>query len=216
MDGSRWERLAPLTGVAFAVLAVVGNLLQGTPPDFVDDPQKIVAFYTDNPNAIALGMNVALISLVFLVWFLGSLRRTLLAAEGGDGRLTAVAFGGGLIVTAMLMAGFAFNALGALRADEDGTIAPEVAVVLQDGSSILQGAAATMAMVALFAATAIVTIRFRALPTWLGWASVLLAVVGLIGPISWTLLLVFPLWVLVTSIVLYQRQPAPAPVVAAT
>ena len=211
MELSRWERLAPLTGVAFAVLAILGNLIQGSPPDFVDDPQKIVDFYTDNPDAILLGMNLALVSLVFLVWFLSSLRRALLAAEGGDGRLAAVAFGGGLLVTAMLLAGFALNALGALRADEDGTIAAEVAVVLQDGSSILQGLAATMAMVVLLAATAVVTLRFRALPAWLGWASLVLAVIGLIGPISWVLLLLFPLWVLATSIVLYQRQSVPDP-----
>lgn len=157
-------------------------------------------------------MNLALVSLVFLVWFLSSLRRTLLAAEGGDGRLTAVAFGGGLITTALLMAGFALNALAALRADEDGTIAAEVAVVLQDGSSILQGLAATMAMVVLLAATAIVTLRFRALPIWLGWASVVLAIIGLIGPISWIVLLLFPLWVLATSIVLYRQQAVPASV----
>ena len=216
MDRSRWGRLAPLTGVAFAVLAILGNLLQGSPPDFVDDPQKVVDFYTDNPGAILVGMNLALISLVFLVWFLSSLRRTLLAAEGGDGRLTAVAFGGGLIVTAMLMAGFAFNALGALRAEEDGTIAPEIAVVLQDGSSIFQGLAAPIAMAVLLGATAMVTLRFRPLPIWLGWASVLLAVIGLIGPISWILLLLFPLWALVTSVLLYQRQAVPAPVNATT
>jgi len=84
-------------------------------------------------------------------------------------------------------------------------------VVLQDGSSILQGLAATMAMEVLLAATAIVTPRFRALPAWLGWASTLLAVIGLIGPISWVLLLLFPLWMLVTSIVLYQRQSVSAP-----
>jgi len=161
-------------------------------------------------------MNLALISLVFLVWFLASLRRTLLEAEGGDGRLTAVAFGGGLLVTAMLLAGFALNALGSLRADEDGAIAAEVAVVLQDGSSVLQGLAATMAMVVLLASTAIITMRFRALPIWLGWVSALLAVIGVIGPISWTLLLVFPLWVLVTSIVLYQRQNTSAPTTATT
>jgi len=71
--------------------------------------------------------------------------------------------------------------------------------------------AAPMAMVVLLAATAIVTMRFRALSVWLGWVSALLAIIGLIGPISWVLLLLFPLWVLVTSIVLYRRQAVPAP-----
>lgn len=40
MERSRWERLAPLTGAAFAVLAVIGNILRGSPPDFLDDPRR--------------------------------------------------------------------------------------------------------------------------------------------------------------------------------
>jgi len=213
MDGSRWERLAPLTGVVFTVLAVAGNALQGSSPDFLDEPQKIVDFYVDSSDTIGLGMNLAAVSLVFLVWFFASLRRTLLAAEGGDGRLASIAFGGGLVATALLMASFALNGLGGLRAGEDDTIGAEVAVVLYDGSSILAGLGATMAMVVVLVATAIAVFRFRPLPSWLGWVSVLLAVIGLFGPISWVLLLLFPLWVLVTSILLYQRQAplSPAP-----
>ena len=206
MFSSRWDRLGPLSGVVFFVLVVVGNLLQGEPPDFLDDPDVIAAFYLDNSNEIMLGMSLALVSLPFLVWFLASVRRRLAADEDGQGQFNVVAFGGGLVATSMLAAGFSLNALGALRADEDGELSSDLAVVFSDASSVFLGLAGPIGMAMLLGAFAIVVLRFRGLPAWFGWLSALLALVGLVPPVSWTLLLAFPVWVLIASILLYRRE----------
>lgn len=206
MPVSRWERLGPLSGVAFVVLAVVGNFLQGESPDFLDDPGTLTEFYVDNADNILIGMSLALISLLFLVWFLASLRRRLAVDEGSRGEFNMAAFGGGLLATAMLAAGFSLNALGGLRADEDGELSSDLAVMLYDGSSILMGLAAPIGMAVLLAAVAVVVLRFRGFPVWFGWLSALVAVVGLIPPVSWILLLGFPVWVLIASVLLYRRE----------
>jgi len=47
------------------------------------------------------------IGIFFYLWFLGSLRSTLAAAEGGAGRLASVAYGAGLVGAAFFIVGLA-------------------------------------------------------------------------------------------------------------
>jgi hypothetical protein len=58
-------------------------------------------------------------------------------------------------------------------------------------------------------------IRTRVLPAWVGWASLVLALVMLIPPIGWAgLLLGFPLWTVLVSVLLWMRpaaEPSPPP-----
>lgn len=217
MPMSRWERLAPLTGIVFLVLGLVANLViyPGSAPDFVDEPSKIVAFYEDDTSAIMTTDVINLISAFFLLWFLGSLRSALRRAEGGDGRVSAIAFAGGTAGVALLLASASADLVAALRADDQDRIDPAVATALWDLSSILFGAASLMAFAVLLVATAVVTLRTRALPVWLGWGSLVIGIGLAIPPISFFVFFAFLLWVLVTSIVLYlagakTRPSAPA------
>jgi hypothetical protein len=208
MVGARWERWSPLSGAIFAVLVIAGNLLQGATPPLHGDPSEAAAFYAGSPLMIALGMSLSLISLFFLAWFLSALRQALLLREGQPGTLSTLAFGGGLTALGLLAAGFSFNAAGALRA-QNNTITADIAVVFYDGGAILMGLAATLALAIMLAATAVATHRFKVFRSWFGWLAAVLAVVGLLGPVAWLLLLLFPLWALTASILLL-RGPAPA------
>ena len=201
-----WDRRAPLSGLVFLVLAVAGNALQGSTPALHGETEAVAEFYTDKGTAIAVGMMLSLVSVFFLAWFLGSLRRHLAASEAGDGWLTSVASGGGVATLALLAAGFALNSAGALRAREAG-ISGDVAAVFYDGSLALTGLAASLTMAVLLAATAAVTLRFGALPRWFGWTSAVLALLGLVTPVSFVLSLAFPLWVAVAAVLLV-RSPA--------
>lgn len=59
--------------------------------------------------------------------------------------------------------------------------------------------------------SAILALRFGALPKWLGWLSILIGIVLLIGPIGWaSLIFATPIWVLIVSIWLYVRTPVAA------
>ena len=95
MADSNWERFAPLTGVVFVVLLVAGVVVINN-YDYLPPAGEIESFYEDNSTMISVGAFLALLSVFFFLWFLGSVRSTLRIAEGGTGRLSAVAFGGGV------------------------------------------------------------------------------------------------------------------------
>jgi len=206
MTTVNWRDRAPLSGLVFVVLAVAGNALQGSTPALHGDADAVADFYNDKATAIAVGMMLSLISVFFLAWFLAALGRHLRLSEGADSWVSPLAGAGGGATLTLLAAGFALNSAGALRARESG-IAPDVAVVFYDSSLALTGLAASVAMAVLLAATAVITLRFGALPRWFGWVSAVLAVVGIVTPVSFVLSLLFPLWVGVTAVLLVRRSP---------
>lgn len=206
MTAVTWERRAPLTGLAFLVLAVVGNALQGSTPALHGETAAVAEFYTDKGTAIAVGMMLSLVSVFFLAWFLGSLRRRLAVSEGPGGWMTSVASSGGVATLSLLAAGFALNSAGALRARETG-IAGGVAAVFYDGSLALTGLAASLTMAVLLAATAAIVLQFGGLPRWFGWTSAGLAVLGIVTPVSFVLSLLFPVWVAVAAVLLARTSP---------
>jgi uncharacterized protein (DUF58 family) len=60
----------------------------------------------------------------------------------------------------------------------------------------------------MLAATALVILRYGALPRWLAWVSLVLALILAIVPIGWLGVIIgLPLWTLVTAVVLYTRAP---------
>ena len=67
---------------------------------------------------------------------------------------------------------------------------------------------AGIAGASLLAATGMVALRTAVLPTWLGWASLVVALLMLtvLGPIGFIAIVIgLPLWVLVVSILLWRR-----------
>lgn len=210
MAVDRIERAAPLAGVAFAVLVTAGNAVQGSTPALHGEAAAVADFYTAKATVIAIGMMLSLISVFFLAWFLAALHRRLRAAEGADGWISHLGLGGGVATVTLLAAGFAVNSAGALRAREAG-ISADVAAIFYDTGLVLVGLAATVAMAILLAATAVVALRFGGFPRWLGWTSAVLALLGLVTPVSFLLSFLFPLWVVVVAMVL-TRTRAAAPV----
>ena len=58
-----------------------------------------------------------------------------------------------------------------------------------------------------FFASAILALRYAALPKWLGWFSILIGIVLLIGPIGWAaFIFATPIWTLIVSIWLYHAD----------
>ena len=211
MVGSDRSSRVPLAGVVFLVLAVAGNAVQGSTPAMHSDGQVVAAFYEDKATAIALGMMLSIISVFFLAWFLASLRAHLARWEGSDGWISPLAWGGGVATMTLLAAGFAVNSVGALRAREGVLGGGDVAAVFYDGSQGLTGLAASIAMAVLLAASAAVVLQHGGLPRWFGWASAVLAAIGLVTPVSFLLSLLFPFWV-AGAAVLLVRAGAPAEV----
>lgn len=213
---SRIERLAPLTGIAFLVLWVVGFFVAvADSPDFLDSPAKNLKYYVDDKSSIIWGVLVSVIALAFLLWFLGSIRRTMLNAEQGDGRVTAISFAGGVVGIGLLLAAMGAFILPALRLDEDNKLSAATATTFMDLGNILFGFAAPIGFGVLLIGVGVVGVRHGAVPKWWAIISALLGIVMLIPFISWAGMgFGFPIWVLVMSILLLRdaRTEAPAQV----
>jgi hypothetical protein len=212
---ARWERLGPLAGILAVVLFVVGVIVieGGSPPGDDAAPQEYLSYYQDNDDTILLGGVIFQLGAVFFLWFLGHLRARLALAEGGVQRLTAIAFGGGLIATtcALLIPGA--DEAGALSNEQ---ITPDAAVVFNNfGDTFFIGA--EFAAAALLAATGLVVLATRVLPRWLGWVSLVFALWLLIAPVGWAaLIFAVPLWIIVVSLLLFMRPTVAEPAPAAT
>jgi hypothetical protein len=210
MTQQRWPVLAPLTGVLFVLLAVLAFIIGGETPGTDDSPQKILDFYLDNDTSQLWAGAVLAWSTVPLMFFLGVLRSTLRAAEGPTARLSAVTFGGGIVLIfgALSFAGFTFT-LGDVA--DDG-LTPQAAQALNALNSdfffpVAVGAAT------LLIATGIASLGSRALPAWLAWAALVIGIVAL-TPLGFFAFLAFLLWTLVTSVVLWRARAAGPPATA--
>ena len=73
MADSSWERFAPLTGVVFVVLLVAGVVVINN-YDYLPPAGEIESFYEDNSTTVSIGAFLALLSVFFFLWFLGSVR----------------------------------------------------------------------------------------------------------------------------------------------
>jgi hypothetical protein len=203
-----WERYAPLTGVGAVILWLLGTFLleKDDRPDG-KDTAAFVAWVEQNDTAILTGGIVFAFGVVLFVWMLGSLRETLMAAEGGNGRLAAIAFGSGIALSVCLMALYLPHAQAAF--DHTNISDTSVDALVHVGDAFFGGVG--LFSIPLLVATGLASLRYRALPRWFGWYSLVVALIVAIIPIGWLGVFVgLPLWVLLAAVLLYRRPVAAA------
>jgi hypothetical protein len=206
MDTSRLVRFAPLSGLVFFVFALAGAITMGSTPDFPGKPEEWVNYFTDDKQRVILGAWIFSYGLFFLYWFLGSLASAARDAEGGNGRVSRLAYGGGLAGTTLVLAGTGAVFMAGLRVDDGHGISNDVATVYGDLFSALGFIAAPFAFAVLVGGVTVVNSRTAFLPTWLTWVSGLLTLALLVPLISWAAIAVFGLWCAVVSILLFFRD----------
>jgi hypothetical protein len=224
MADERGRRADAATGIVAMILFIVGFALPGTPPKADDPPPEITAFFTDHRGGILAGSFIAGLGAVAFLWFLGSLRSYLREAEGGLGRLSAAAFGGGIAATAVLIASVAALSAGAFEVGGLGD--DTVNRAMYDLGTFL-GFAAGFGFAVLLGAASCSAARSGALPPWLYWlgsvaaAAQLLSTVGLFagsgffaegGVFVVIAFLIAAVWTVAVSVVMirYHRPPAVA------
>jgi hypothetical protein len=164
--------------------------------------------------ASQLAFSLEVLAFTAFLFFLGSLWGAMCRAEGGGGFLSATAFGAG-VMSITIKLGSAAPVLAA-RANT-GKLDPNLTRILQD----INNASFYLTffpLAAMLAAFALVAIRSKALPGWLGWAAAALSVAFAVGGIAgsgdlaseWPGLpmLIFTLWIVATSVVLIRRARA--------
>jgi hypothetical protein len=203
--------LAPLTGVAFVVVAIVGFAVGGEPPGADDPVQEIVDHYVDNKDSVEIGAAMVGVAAALLIFFGGYLRKVLRAAEGEGGTLSAVVLVGAAVmaVGAALDATISF-ALAESADDVDPT-AVQALQALWDNDFMPLAVGSTVFLLA----SGISVVRHAALPKWLGWAAILFGIISL-TPAGFIGFLGGALWILVVSVMLALRARPATPTTPGT
>jgi hypothetical protein len=156
--------VAAVSGVLFVVVLLVGLYVA---PDLVYPEEQVGgvagSFYVNYESRLLAQAVLFGVASVLFLFFLGGLRAFLARAEGQEPRLAPV----------VLAAGAVFTALGLLQA------ATLTALFYLEGAI---GDLALFPFAGFLAAAAMVLIRTRVLPGWLGWIGAVLGlVVGLLA-----------------------------------
>jgi hypothetical protein len=200
-------RAAAVAGVVFAVLLILGLVLirlsvpadPGLPGTWVTDP--------DRRNAVRLALNLFPFAGIAFLWFMGVLRNRLGARE--DQFLATAFLGSGLLFVVGLFSAAAV-ATGLLEALADGRI------VLPDSEAYYFGRRTVYVLLNVFAfkmaavfmfSTGTIGLRTAFLPRWVAWVGYACALVLLLVMTSWAWIgLLFPLWVLLVSLVVLATE----------
>jgi hypothetical protein len=213
MSKSGWERWGPIAGIAFVVLFVVGVSLINTPES--DEPlAKFKEFYDDAGNRaqVIISAYLLILSGIFFLWFLASLRVRLLSAEHPPGRLTSIAFAGGIVFVSMLIAAASVGAFiaGEISFGDVENINPELMRVIPDLQYPLLLIGGMFGAIAMIDAASVLIVRTGTLPRWIGWFG-FVAAVGLLFAGFFLPIILLLLWVLFVSIALLRLDPAGVP-----
>jgi len=200
----KWERWATLSGALAVPFWIASVALISTKVKGSKGPEILANYHKHSDGTLLAGLLWA-IGIVLFIWFLGSLRSRYLAAEGGAGRLTALAYGGGIAAATIAALIPVADEVGALNKNDIDASGAAVLHHFSDGFFV----AAEYTLPVFFFASAILVLRYAVLPKWLGWLSLLIGIVLLIGPIGWAaFIFATPIWILIVSVLLYMRTPA--------
>ncbi len=217
MNALSWERCARASGAVFVVLAAAAFIIAGESPKVSDSPENVVDYLDSNRGKLMVGAVLFALGFVFFLWFAAAVANHL--RENGEGRVAATvlvagaAFAAVQFVVMALFATLAFSVAGAGDA-----ILTKALYDLDIGLDNLDGLAAGLFVLA----AAVGLKRTASIPAWLAWAGLVVAALFFLRATTWAsegfwspsgdyiliAILCGLAWLLVTSIVLFLREPA--------
>jgi len=169
-----------ICGLAAVALLVGSFPFTGATPEPGASADK-VAEYLDRSSVLTwTGIDLELFGIALLIVFAGRMWAILREAEGAGGWIATTGFGAALAGLTVLLIGDATVMGAAFQAGRDG-LDPAVVGALytvQWHSDLVYGAVNAV----FFAAAALVVLRYGALPRWLGWLALVVAV-GLVATV---------------------------------
>jgi hypothetical protein len=180
--------------------------LSNDTPDTNSSTADTVSYWSAHDSRLIASAIIGTFAVIFLIWFGGSLRSALLRAEGGEGRLSTLAFAGILVIGIMGAIGSTLTFVVADTVNDVPAEATQALSVLSSDFFL-----PFLAGIALFMfATGICVLRHGGLPSWLGWAAIVIGVVS-VTPVGFIGFVLSFIWVPVVGIVLYLRGAQTAP-----
>jgi hypothetical protein len=213
------ERWAPLSGIIFVILMVVGTMFVADVPD-PDAPQQQLATYladSDNHMRNIMGAYIWVVGALAFLWFVTRLRTVLRGAEGGTATLSNLVFGAGVAFAAVWMVSAAAFAAVAYAVELRGATVsdPDFVKVLPQMAWMILLLGAGFAGLLLVLTTSILSLRTGVLPRWLAWLGIVVAI-ALPVDVIYISIGPFLLWALVASIVLLLRRDTATATAAAS
>ena len=201
------RRWLALSGVGAAVLFAVSFFSGGGTPNDDARAATVVKYFQDHRVGTQVFNLLGVIAAVLLILFAVRLREFLRDDGSDGGLLSTAAFGGALILAAgvMLDSAITFGLVRAARLNFAGP-AQTLNVLSNNDFYIIFGGIAILLLGA-----GIATVRRPALPRWLGWAAIAVAILSLAGPIGFFGAILAMLWLLVVSIIIFRRDRVAAP-----
>ncbi|HXB16448.1 MAG TPA: hypothetical protein VNV44_11980 [Solirubrobacteraceae bacterium] len=198
---ARLARFAPLTGVVFVVLTLIAFLSGGETPNSNASPLKVFHYYTVHKSTVETTSVLFAFAFLFGVFWAGALA-AYLRRMGASSGLTGLIIGGGVLmaVGAGILGGVEYGLahnlhyFGAQTIQTLNVLANELFLPLVIGGCVF-GIASGLAIVG-----------GAGLPVWLGWVAIVIGIAAAIPPVGFISLLVFVLWSLVVSILIYVRS----------
>ncbi|BAW07721.1 conserved hypothetical protein [Nocardia seriolae] len=195
------------------MVGAVAVIFERGPVSPDDAKATVIDHYTENHDALLTQSMLFLAAAALYLWFLAALHAYQAEAEGDAGHMANVAFGAGITWVAINMIAQAFQ-VGLAQADRYGAEPALIATM----NAVFTIAALPLAV--MLAAVAVVTLRHRAFPVWLGWIAIVAAAAQLLlwwgtiaagGPLapagwlSYALYPTFVIWLVPACIVMIRR-----------
>jgi hypothetical protein len=208
-----WQRWIPLTGILFVIL-FVGAIFLASLPGGDDSDQEVLDWYTDSGNRTSAVISAYLwvIASLLLVIFVNRLRYVIQDAEGGTPLFATGAFAGGIgAAFCLIVAAMAFAAIpaGIEFGDDPPPTSVDVPRAFNSLGFGLQLVGMMFMAIVTILSTAAASFRYRLFPTWFNWLSIICAI-ALLFAVIFLPGIALLIWLVVASILLFQRQPATA------
>jgi hypothetical protein len=200
------KQLAPLSGVVAVVLIIVAFAVGGESPEASDPVGEVISYYTDNDTDVQISSALLAFGAFFFLIFSTTVAGLLRRAQGESGGSSALSFAGGIVfaVGLTIFAGIGFTA-GEVIGDVDPAVVETLNALGMDMFFTV-----AVGTGAFLLGTGVATLKTGVLPTWLGWAAVVIGIVA-ITPAGFFGFLALGVWTLIASIMLAMQGRSDTP-----
>jgi hypothetical protein len=199
----RWlTRALPLAGVAFAVLSMTGNLVIGDFPDSGTSPAKLITYYGRHHASVAHGGMLLGYATVFFAIFGISLWSRARRSGAPEIVAGAILVGTAMVAVELMIGADTYLNLG--QVSTKANLAPAALQALHIGGAVGGTGADSVVFLLAIAAAGVLG---RALPGWLAWSALVLAIMHL-TPLGFLAYLLFHLWAVLAGITMTVRPGA--------
>ncbi len=212
-DDNKWHRYGLLAGVVFVVLNLASFFTAGAPPSRDASADEIAKYFLDNDSGTKLTAILFAYSVIFGLWWLGSLWRVISRLEPAGPRLAVIAVSG--FVMSGVVGGIAQVVFVA------PVLRPETLIGTSEFTWTIGSSMYSLALVMIathMLALAALALWTKFVPSWMGYIALLSALAGVIaaagigseanlfavtGALGY---LVWLAWILVASVLLYRSS----------